>query len=464
MLLGKKFVVLLLSLIIFVIDFSTLAKAKSVYVISNINGNKVQAYKVDANSLTYQVTANTTYNSPVGIAIDESEYGDFLFLTFENQDKIELVNAKTMQYVNTVTATGATNLAGIAMDTDKSKLYAVDRYTNHLYSWSWNPLTKTLTRDFNDPYYIDLNDLEYGEPNGAFGIALDEENGLLYVADNTDEIKYYDTNDWSKKGEVNNVSCNVISIAIDVNNQLLYYGSMGGYGQGDPCLYQYNLSSGSEQSVYVGSSVAGIAVDQDTSLVYIATFESGSNPDKLIIYDVNLVKQPWDSGDIGNPAGVAVGSTATYKPPDFYFEKIDINEPNCVIPDDHITYRITYGPNGVDHNNVVITDFLPHEVNYISSTPDGNYNGSFHTVTWNIGTLEPNESGSVTLAVKVSECIPGCGIITNTCKIKSGDLTLRGVCENTPVCSASHPWPTCGEITITASFKNFLVFSDFLWI
>lgn len=52
----------------------------------------------------------------VGIAIDESDYGAFLFITFEDTDDIEIVNAKSMQYVDIVTAPGATNLAGIAMD------------------------------------------------------------------------------------------------------------------------------------------------------------------------------------------------------------------------------------------------------------------------------------------------------------------------------------------------------------
>ena len=117
--------------------------ARSVYVINDTHSSILQAYKIDGNSLTYQI-GYTCLSDPlgsigaVGIAIDESDYGNFLFVTIEDQDEIELVNAKFMEFVDVVTAPGATNLAGIAMDKGKNKLYAVDRYTNHLYSYSWN--------------------------------------------------------------------------------------------------------------------------------------------------------------------------------------------------------------------------------------------------------------------------------------------------------------------------------------
>jgi hypothetical protein len=58
-----------------------------------------------------------------GIAIDESEYGDFFFVTFEGQDYIELVNAKTMILEqNPVVVPNASNLAGIALNSAKKNL------------------------------------------------------------------------------------------------------------------------------------------------------------------------------------------------------------------------------------------------------------------------------------------------------------------------------------------------------
>ena len=431
-----------------------IAQAKSVYVINNTITSQLRAYKVDGTSLAYQ----TDYNcesvpgsgvGAIGIAIDESEYGGFLFVTFEHLTTsinwIEVVDAKTMRYVDTVTAAGASNLAGIVVDKGKSKIYAMDRYTNRLFSYSWEPSSKTLTPDFSEPnYYIKLQGMQYGDPNGAFGIALDEENGRLYVSDNTNRIKYYDTNNWSKVGEVN-VTCNAISVAIDVNRQLLYYGSMGDYGQGDPNLYQHNLSSHTEYRVNVGSgcSVAGIAVDQNSSLVYLTTYGGPENiyyprppNDRLMIYDVNLVKQPsnrpWESGDVGNPAGVCVPSgNVECKPP--LFKDDNIPGGDCVLSGSPITYTIAYDFNGPGDSNVVITDFLPIEVDY-SSSPDGNYNAAERTVTWDIGTVPPDGNGTVTLAVYANDRALPCGVITNRCEIK-GYLMDKVFEMNTPVCA-----------------------------
>jgi hypothetical protein len=409
--------------------------AKTVYVISDTTISELQTYKIDNNELIYQPQADyiceldpPTDAGAIALAIDESQYGDFLFVTFELSDEIELVDAKEMQYIGYVTATGASNLAGIAMDSSKSKLYAVDRYTNHLYSYSWNPSDKILTPDFNEPFYVELSGLVHGFPEGAFGIALDEENGLLYVADNTDSIKYYNTNTWAKVGEVN-VPCNAISVAVDVNNQLLYIGSVINYGQNDPCLYQYDISAQTIDSTLVGCSVAGIAVDQNTSLVYITTFYSqwgGGGPqpspyDHLMIYDVNLIEQPWDSGDIGNPAGVTVSNSTGYKQPVFSIvkENHDSNNP-CVSPFDTLIYDIYWDANGVSDTNVSITDKLPFGVGSPISDPCGDYNPDTRRVVWDLNDISGSDSGHITLTVKVTTDAVQGGTLTNLC-VMEGD-------------------------------------------
>jgi DNA-binding beta-propeller fold protein YncE len=182
----------LLAVVLFV-GFAETAQAKSLYDISDTYTSQLRAYKITGTSLVYQTnyvcrSAPGGGVSAVGIAIDESDYGDFLFVTFEWTGDIEIVNAKSMQYVDTKTATGASDLAGIVVDQGNSKIYVMDRYTNRPYSYSWDPSSKTLIPDFDDPYYTELQGMEYGWPKGAYGIALDKENGRLYVADNTSSI------------------------------------------------------------------------------------------------------------------------------------------------------------------------------------------------------------------------------------------------------------------------------------
>ena len=61
---GKKLTIGIFCLLTCVTLVSTVQAGKSVYVISSTNAKKVQAYKVDANSLTYQTDYDTTYTSP----------------------------------------------------------------------------------------------------------------------------------------------------------------------------------------------------------------------------------------------------------------------------------------------------------------------------------------------------------------------------------------------------------------
>jgi len=102
----KKQLFVIVSLIILLTSLADTAKAgTSVYVISDNPISKLQAYKVEDSNLVYQPNADYTCESDppyglygaVGIAVSES---GFLFVTFENENDIELVNAKTMQYVD----------------------------------------------------------------------------------------------------------------------------------------------------------------------------------------------------------------------------------------------------------------------------------------------------------------------------------------------------------------------------
>jgi len=255
-------------------------------------------------------------------------------------------------------------------------VYVIDRGENNLYIYSWDAVTRELTLDLPAPYYVELQDCHEG-----YGLALDEENGRLYVGDNTMTVKYYSTNDWAKLGEFT-LGDYAVGIAIDVANQYVYTGSAQLHS--GTWLTKYDLSSDEESWVDVGSCVLGIAVDEDTSLVYLTTYEGGLSPDKLMIYNSALVKQPWESGDIGNPAGLCVPKgDVSYKEDRFLLSKID-DVVDCVSPTDEFTYSIGYGANGYADTGVVITDYLPLEVTYVSSSPVGTYNEPMHQET--IGT------------------------------------------------------------------------------
>ena len=102
--------------IILLLTLPQITHAKSVYVISDTETSHIQAYKIDDTNLVYQTdyvcqSAPSGGTGAVGLAIDPA--AEVLFVTFEGENIIELVNAKKMEYVDIVTAIGAANLAGI---------------------------------------------------------------------------------------------------------------------------------------------------------------------------------------------------------------------------------------------------------------------------------------------------------------------------------------------------------------
>lgn len=118
----KKGNLVIVSLIILITSISVIAEARSVYVISNTGGWPgdtpiIQAYRIQDSNLVYQTDYNSVHPLAVGLAIDTDS--ECLFITHEYGqepgNQIEIVNAKTMKYVDTVTATGASNLPCIVV-------------------------------------------------------------------------------------------------------------------------------------------------------------------------------------------------------------------------------------------------------------------------------------------------------------------------------------------------------------
>jgi len=113
------------------------------------------------------------------------------------------------------------------------------------------------------------------------------------------------------------------------------------------------------------------------------------------------------------------------------------NTPSCARPFDleeenYLIYEISYGnpdPNDPNYlgtlSDVVIIDTLPDEVEFDSASDNGQYDPNAKTVTWEIGTLVPGGSNSVTLIVMVNESAAPLSKITNTCEIITSQYYRR---------------------------------------
>jgi len=95
---------------------------------------------------------------------------------------------------------------------------------------------------------------------------------------------------------------------------------------------------------------------------------------------------------------------------------------NTVAPNGNLTYTINYSNTANQPvTNTVITDVLDSNLSYVSCSNSCTQSGQ--TITWNIGSLAPNASGSVTLNVNVSNSALN-GLINNTATIDSNETTL----------------------------------------
>jgi len=425
--------------------------AKSLYVIADIKGSStdrtqpVQAYDIGVDgTLIFQAQHDIPHSmlGAVGMAID-SDYG-YVFITYEASGEIQLIEATKMSDAGTTLAPDAKDLAGIVYDHEKSLLYCSDRRTGNLYVYNWWPETATLTHAPGSPFTL--------ENATAYGIALDEIDDLLYVANASNTITVYNTSDWSLVDTIS-VSRIAISIAVDVTNGFLYTG--GGFA-GNMYLTQYHLVTGTEVEVQVepDAGVMGLGVDPDTGLVYMST---GSNNapggDNLLVYDTEL-NQINIITAIGNPAGLAIpGKDIGYNPLNLNKQVIrgasdsaEFDKMKTVGADDTYTYGISFeNDNDYSVTDVTIVDILPKEITFVSADDDGvngflEYNEQTGTqiYTWTYQELPPGSSTLLEITVQAKKDIAAGTIITNLVTINSNETapTTTGVdvlVENNPL-------------------------------
>lgn len=402
------------------ISLTRTVTAKSLYVIADINGDPtpVHAYNIAPDgTLTFQAEYRIPRFSigAVGLAIDQEN--QYLFVTYEGSYVIQLIDAKTMTDKGTVAAPGSLNLAGIVYDQRKGLLYCVDRWTETLYVYDWQPTTARLTPVLGSPFQL--------AGATAFGIALDEVNDLLYVANNTQNITVYRTSDWSP---VRNIFVRhiAISIAVDVKNGLLYSG--GGWSD-NFYLTQYNLATGAEAEVQVepDGGVMGLTVDQATGLVYLGTGRNNQpGGDNLRVYDKSLNQVDFVA-NVGNCTGMIIPiKDVSYNPLNLA-KGIVGGIPGEITPvgiGQTFTYDICFDNNDNNYivTNISLVDTLPPQVSFVTADGDGilgQYDAATHTYKWRHPSLLPGSSQRLQLVVQVHQDTVPDTVITNFVTIDS---------------------------------------------
>ncbi len=435
---GKKFIMGLLCLFIFVGFIGTAEANKSVFIISKHGSpSKAEAFSIDGDEVTFQAMVDiSTYNQGYG-AVGNAVWPDkdLMFVTYESSDMLVWSSTKTLEKVGEFD-TDIPNPAGVVVDREKELIYIIWRNYEDLYVYSFDDVNNTVVLE--NTYELETSS---GYIDG-WGLALDEENDLLYVTDESNKVHYYDTNDWSLEGDidisVSGTERPAVGIAVDPANGYLYTGHWTGHN------YLVRTSTSSPytsieveiEGDYYSQPLIGVDVDEDTGLVYCTTYHHDFR-----VYDSNLVlKDTETNDDISGPGGVAVGGW--YKTPSFALVK-DNNDPNdeCVRPfidmgmeDNYLVYDICWDANDHADTNVVLIDYLPKECDYYSSDPSGDYNSTDHTVTWDLEDIGDDDANCFELKTKVNYWARPGDTFTNLV-IMEGDTYRNEATEDCNVCN-----------------------------
>lgn len=116
-----------------------------------------------------------------------------------------------------------------------------------------------------------------------------------------------------------------------------------------------------------------------------------------------------DSNETPPVAGAPV--TTTVRSPILAISKVDSVDP--VSPGALLTYTLSYQNTGGGFaTSTVITDNVPADTTFVSAANGGALVGS--TVVWNLGTLMPGASGTVSFTVRVNNPLPNGTVLNNT--------------------------------------------------
>ena len=446
---------------LFVLGFSLLlafvlagtAFAKSLYLVADHHTGQFDAWNINPDGTTnYLNTYSIHHSDPAGIGCwappEGSSYPGYIFITSEFSSGVEVVNASTFTYITT--SSGPSDLAGVAVDHDNNIVYVMERMTNTLYRYQWDPASESLTQ---------LGTQTLSGTSQGMGIAFDETTDLLWVADaNAGMARAYDVNTWSQVRSFT-PSHKPVDIVVDRQRGFVYTVSMQAgawtpYGTGSTLLSKYDLATGIETTGNLTDQGVGVAVDEVTGYVYITISPYGQvgwwppAPVGVEVWDTST--SPWTrlqtASVSGSPAGIVVCKGEIKPPTCLAIDSLNDDVATCVNPGDTVTYQVSWSNQmsgetcGPASNAILVAD-LASEVGAPSSiSGGGTYNSGTHEITWDIGDVPQDDPGDTyDFAVPVtSAAIPG-GIITTFCTIDSDDTDAQTTSVQTDVCEVVSP-------------------------
>ena len=164
-------------------------------------------------------------------------------------------------------------------------------------------------------------------------------------------------------------------------------------------------------------SLGPIAVDETVEITIEAEVDSGvGNGIKLTNTAVVTWEYPGGEGQVCN-----TWDTVIYTQPNLTITKTG---PSTAQPGDTFNYTIEIcNTGGSDALNVVLTDSLPAGISYSDSSSSGSHTSG--TVTWNLGTIEPDICKSILLSVTVDHGVSDGTLLNNIASVIYEDASTN---------------------------------------
>ena len=140
-------------------------------------------------------------------------------------------------------------------------------------------------------------------------------------------------------------------------------------------------------------------------------------------------------------------------------------------PGESVSFTLTYDNEANEYpvHNVVVTDALPAEMEFVSASDGGTYYPDRHRVLWEIGTLGPGDGGEVRVVLVIREDAPLNRHLYNCVYARSDETGVQGgACTITWTCDGTIRYLTLdkqaqlvdqclrvpGEIEYTITYHN----------
>ena len=399
---------------------------------SSVDFVPLQAYIVYGDQLILAETweVPTRELGAVGLAVDQEN--EYLFMSFEQDDKIDVFSVKDASYIDRIRLAQTDNLCGMVVHQERGHLFVVDRGKPDIFVFDTN------------------NNFELTEhwllPTGEGAWGIDLLGDLLFVTDvNTawsNDVRWYDIDTHQEAGHITLPEKATAVVAMEdkdnpENGPLLFFTMYDGSvecGLG-PCdlLQKYSVGSANTDTIVIGKSGKGITANPAQNLIYVAQGTTAafadakvkvldaSNLDLLNEYPLETSWKPTDIVASSIPFGGSISKTCITHPDG----KIRMGQP--------VTFRIRI----MNRSDQPLT-FVPlqdiydtSQLTYVSADPapddpanDGQLDWSDLTVSFGMD-LSPSETFLVDVQFQAIE--PCSGILdgSNLAKVE-GAMDTQG--------------------------------------